>query len=189
MAPPSSPPASSPVATPPHRPRGTPSPHGSQPHSSPTGLAAGEALNLCYDGSPEVFSSGSSSVPRCDESPMDSSALRLDGSPLDSLGNVARSSTFKEALLRPPRSFKPRFPTDAPHDSQVWYDERSMRRPSVWSRLQHCGPLSGRLANRIHGGPSDSASWLEHLRAKAGTKYFNCLSAGHRIASYRDPPR
>lgn len=31
MAPPSSPPASSLVATPPHRPRGTPSPHGSQP--------------------------------------------------------------------------------------------------------------------------------------------------------------
>lgn len=38
-------------------------------------------------------------------------------------------------------------------------------------------------------GRSNGGGWLETLKAKAGKRCYNCLSAGHRIADCRDPPR
>ncbi|CAN6276982.1 unnamed protein product [Urochloa humidicola] len=100
--------------------------------------------------------------------------------------------SYKDALLRP-RTFRPRFPDTHHHG---WYNEFSMGGPkkaSVRSRLGSSGSKQVRLAastfNGVPPGGSAGSYWHQRLRAKAGNKCFNCLGAGHSIASCRDPPR
>lgn len=105
--------------------------------------------------------------------------------------------TYKEALLKP-RTFKPRFPA-APQQQLGWLTEKKRQKPmpssSVWSRLGARPSIHDRLGAKVvpvHdrlGPRMPGSGWLELLRTKAGSKCFNCLAAGHRIADCRDPPR
>ncbi|CAL5043353.1 unnamed protein product [Urochloa decumbens] len=162
--------------------------------SSPTAVRCSdsgrdEALDLTYGGSPE----SAASPRRCDntskgkgkkvdvgEGAAGFSVVRVDGPPTVAPLPVR---SFKAALLKP-RTFRPRFPAGqlAP---QTWYDEKSMggrSKATVWSRLG--------ATPRIHDGPvNNGGPWSEALKTKAGRNCYNCLSAGHRIADCRDPPR
>jgi hypothetical protein len=105
--------------------------------------------------------------------------------------SAGRRGSYKDALLRP-RTFKPRFPASGHVAPQVWLTEDSMGRKkgspsSVWSRLGPGGSIQARSGGRLQ--QSYGGSLLETLKAKAGRRCYNCLSAGHFIAPCRDPPR
>ncbi|CAL4919180.1 unnamed protein product [Urochloa decumbens] len=61
------------------------------------------------------------------------------------------------------------------------------KKASVWSCRGAGGRLHHGAGGKVRG--SNGVSWLEALKTKAGRNCYNCLSAGHRIADCRDPPR